>query len=70
MAFVFLGVREEGESSMKMAMDGENRGQNGGQRGGLGERMVKKLTWYRIMLSSINMQCKSPLIFPKRPSVL
>lgn len=59
---------------MKMAMDGENRGQSWGQRGGLRERMVKELTGYvkgdRIELSSINMQCKSPLIFPKRPSVL
>lgn len=31
---------------MKMAMDGENRGQSGGQRGGLGERMVEELTGY------------------------
>ena len=46
MAFVFLGVREGGGSSMKMAMDGENRGQSGGQRGGLGERMVEELTGY------------------------
>lgn len=37
MAFVFLGVREEGGSSMKMAMDGKTEDRMGDREVGSGK---------------------------------